>query len=544
MDIIKARKRTKNTIKNRLVTLLIKTLYQVRKGINSATYTCANFFIDREVTQRKFAALMKVRSDRSEYNNAIPVSKGLIAVSGFMTHSGVQVGSFLHKHKRAVVTGFSVACCAVIISTVVVDNMTVYEYSYKGQLLGVVKNETELKKAIESLEGMQTEEDGPKIVIDEEKDIVVVKKTRSFGEEPIKVDSEKEVINNITKLEDVQVQAFELTINGTAYGELATKEEAEGLLDDIKTYMTGETDFEKYKEAEFVENVGIKEVTTAKINIDNVEVVYGTILGGTLNIETYVVKKGDTLYDIARNNGVTQDDLEAWNPGIHSTVIHAGDEIKLQDQSSMLNVRTLETSTYEVEIPFETDYEYDDSMFEEHEETLVVGVVGKRTVEGDIVRLNGVETERIELSSTTTVEPSRQLVKKGTLKEPPKVATGTFITPINGIITSNFGYRWGSLHDALDYGASVGTDVLASDGGEVTYAGWNGGGYGYLVRIDHGNGMSTAYAHNSQVIVSVGERVYQGQHIAESGNTGYSTGPHLHFSIFKNGVAQDPLGYL
>lgn len=89
----------------------------------------------------------------------------------------------------------------------------------------------------------------------------------------------------------------------------------------------------------------------------------------------------------------------------------------------------------------------------------------------------------------------------------------------------------------------MGTTVMAADGGTVTYAGYSGA-YGYLVTIDHQNGMETRYAHNSELLVSVGDKVYQGQSIAKSGNTGRSTGPHVHFEIRVDGVAKDPLNYL
>ena len=110
-------------------------------------------------------------------------------------------------------------------------------------------------------------------------------------------------------------------------------------------------------------------------------------------------------------------------------------------------------------------------------------------------------------------------------------------------VTSEFGQRWGRLHAGLDLGCPVGSNVRAADGGTVIQAGYHPS-YGYLVVIDHQNGMETYYAHNSQLLVSVGDKVYQGQQIAESGNTGRSTGPHCHFEIHVNGSAVNPRNYL
>ena len=116
--------------------------------------------------------------------------------------------------------------------------------------------------------------------------------------------------------------------------------------------------------------------------------------------------------------------------------------------------------------------------------------------------------------------------------------------PIGGVLTSGFGSRWGTTHKGIDLGAPAGTPVHAADGGVVTFAGWNNGGYGYLVRISHENGLETYYAHNSRVAVSAGDRVYQGQVISYVGSTGDSTGNHLHFQVEKNGAVINPLLYL
>lgn len=127
--------------------------------------------------------------------------------------------------------------------------------------------------------------------------------------------------------------------------------------------------------------------------------------------------------------------------------------------------------------------------------------------------------------------------------------TGSLGWPLNGPITSPFGYRvhpiFGRVigHTGIDIGIDEGTLVHAADGGTVVGAGWYSG-YGYTVVIDHGNGMSTLYAHNSAVNVSEGQAVSKGQVVAYSGNTGNSTGPHLHFEVRVNGDPVDPMGYL
>jgi murein DD-endopeptidase MepM/ murein hydrolase activator NlpD len=118
-----------------------------------------------------------------------------------------------------------------------------------------------------------------------------------------------------------------------------------------------------------------------------------------------------------------------------------------------------------------------------------------------------------------------------------------FIWPVNGPITSPFGQRWGRLHAGVDIGAGFGTPIHAAASGTVIHAGWLGG-YGNLVVVDHGGGLSTAYAHQQRIYVGVGAAVGQGQVLGEVGSTGYSFGAHLHFEVRVNGSPVDPLGYL
>lgn len=124
------------------------------------------------------------------------------------------------------------------------------------------------------------------------------------------------------------------------------------------------------------------------------------------------------------------------------------------------------------------------------------------------------------------------------------------IWPTNGDVTSRFGWRsspwgWGSgdWHPGIDIANSTGTEIVATADGEVTHSGWFSG-YGKMIEIDHGNGIVTIYGHNSQTLVSSGQRVKKGQVIAYMGSTGYSTGPHLHYEVRVNGTAVNPASFL
>jgi len=118
-----------------------------------------------------------------------------------------------------------------------------------------------------------------------------------------------------------------------------------------------------------------------------------------------------------------------------------------------------------------------------------------------------------------------------------------FIWPVNGTVVSGFGWRWGRMHEGIDISATTGTPIWAAAAGTVIHAGWLGG-YGNLVVVDHGNGLATAYAHASAILVGVGQQVSQGETLSLVGSTGNSSGPHLHFEVRVNGAAVDPLFYL
>jgi len=154
------------------------------------------------------------------------------------------------------------------------------------------------------------------------------------------------------------------------------------------------------------------------------------------------------------------------------------------------------------------------------------------------------EIDALEEQSAALAERIRQAQQQSS-SVPVVVPSGSGVLgwPVSGPVTSGFGLRWGRMHEGIDIAVAEGTPVRAAGAGTVIYAGWMGG-YGNLVVVDHGNGLSTAYAHNSSLGVGVGQSVTAGQVVSYSGNTGNSTGPHVHFEVRVNGSAVDPLGYL
>ena len=125
-------------------------------------------------------------------------------------------------------------------------------------------------------------------------------------------------------------------------------------------------------------------------------------------------------------------------------------------------------------------------------------------------------------------------------------STTPSLWPARGDVSSPFGLRWNGsdFHPGIDIANDMGTPIVATADGTVVTAGWNAGGYGNMVDIDHGNGVLTRYGHAMQVVVTQGQYVRRGQVIAYMGSTGYSTGPHVHYEVRINGRPVNPISYL
>ena len=218
-------------------------------------------------------------------------------------------------------------------------------------------------------------------------------------------------------------------------------------------------------------------------------------------------------------------------------IISTNDALSSYENGSSIDVIT--TSTYNCDEMYDAEIEYvdDDSSYRGINTTIQEGVQGYRNATYTIYYLNGEETDRLLTDSVVYQEAVPEIIAQGTI-EPP-----AFVQPCEGGINSYFGYRWGTLHRGIDYGATYGSDVWASAAGTVTQIAYEYG-WGNYVLIDHGNGIETRYAHLSGFNCYVGQYVEQFQVIGFCGSTGNSTGPHVHFEIQINGSVVDPLAYI
>ncbi|WP_035764409.1 M23 family metallopeptidase [Butyrivibrio sp. NC2002] len=309
---------------------------------------------------------------------------------------------------------------------------------------------------------------------------------------------------------------------------------------DFEDYDLGLMNIDFGDKVEVVESyLPVSEITDIQTAIDEV----------TKDKETnqiYEIQPGDTLGIIAENFNLTLDDLVAMNETIETaeSTIRVGDEIIVTVPEPELSVVYTKQEYYEEDYEADVIYIDNDSWYTTKSEVVQEPSAGHRKVVAQITYENNSETQREIQKEEVTYEAVPKIVERGTIVPP------TYIKPISGgRLSSGFGRRKAptkgasSFHKGVDWATPVGTAVMASNAGVVTRAGW-GRGYGYVVYISHADGRETRYGHLSKILVKPGQSVSQGEKIALSGNTGVSTGAHLHFEILIGGSQVNPLSYL
>lgn len=212
-------------------------------------------------------------------------------------------------------------------------------------------------------------------------------------------------------------------------------------------------------------------------------------------------------------------------------------------KNAYLTVKTVGFVSETEPIDYGIDYEETTTLYEGEEKVKSEGKEGEKAIVYQVEMQNGIVIASAEASEAVLTEPQDQVVLIGT-RNIPSLDSLFLQNPTRGTLTSRFGERWNRLHKGIDIGAEGGTPITASEGGTVVYSQYNDHGYGNLVKVSHGNGIETWYAHCSELLVAEGDAVEKGEEIALVGSTGNSTGNHLHFEVRVNGEAVNPLFYV
>lgn len=297
----------------------------------------------------------------------------------------------------------------------------------------------------------------------------------------------------------------------------------------------------------FAERVEVAQAYLPDSQLTDMNVAVEEVIKEQETATEYTIVSGDTLSEISLKVNIPIDKIIELNSDKLESVntpIRVGDTLIITVPEPELSVMHTERNYYEEIYDAPIEYIDVDTWYTTQTEVIQQPSAGFRKVVADETYENEKLIARDIVKEEVLMEAVAKIVKRGT-KTPP-----TFIKPISGgRATSGFGYRKAptkgatSNHKAQDWATPVGTTVVASCGGVVEKAGW-GKGYGYCIYINHEDGSQTRYAHLSKVLVKAGQTVKQGEKIALSGNTGVSTGPHLHFEILINGVQRNPLNYI
>lgn len=265
---------------------------------------------------------------------------------------------------------------------------------------------------------------------------------------------------------------------------------------------------------------------------------------GLSNALTQILQDAKARYDETTTTTFNND--VRVETGVYSVSSLMSAQTLVESAKQNFSIRLETDLVTEYAVPYDTFYEYDGTLPDTHKEVLKPGKNGTQSVFSRLVYVDGMLVDNVVQSATIIEEPITAVVRVGTQLS--YEGTGEFLWPVpyTHYITSPFGPRWGTIHKGIDISWSGihGQDIVASDSGTVTWAGYDNSGYGYYVIIDHGNGYKTLYGHACAVYVSIGDKVRKGDTIAGVGSTGYSTGDHLHFEIIKNGVEMDPQLYV
>lgn len=373
--------------------------------------------------------------------------------------------------------------------------------------------------------------------------------------------ADESTLRQLDRLITVRAVGVELVVDGQVMGVVRDKEKANEILDQVKQkYLPP-----KKKEPQvsilsappiesappgttelvsdgFVQQVELKSRDIEPSELSDPDELVKKLLTGDVKPTIYTVEKGDCVSCIAKKFNIPRSMIYQNNPWIQDDRIKVGQQLDLTILQPTLAVKTLERVTENQEVQYDTVYQTDDSLRQGVTQTITPGKNGLKKVTYLLTKVNGLPVEEEMVDEQLLEEPVSAVAKKGT-KVVLGEGTGKFSWPVvSPKISSSYGRRWGTMHKGIDITGK--SSILAADNGVIIYAGNKGDGYGNKIIIDHKNGYQTVYGHLSKFNTSRGKIVEKGEKIGIMGDTGDSTGVHLHFEVHKNGVIENPIKYL
>ena len=424
------------------------------------------------------------------------------------------------------------------------QHYTVYEYAYNGRVLGYVKSEDSVVGLLDVAgDHMSSNNNGARIKFIAGNNVTFRKVSAAEKD----LDDADTVMNKLTYMTDIEVSAYGVYQDGKLLTVVETRGTADSLVKETLAHYKKPVKGMKLEQIKFAKKVEVKQLDVMLTSVQSKKQASEQLLnGGNINM-SHIIKEGESINSVAKKYDVNVKDMSGKNSEQSVNNLKPGDLVNMEKKVSPLEVKTVENGKMSETIPYETEKQETKDLYKGESLVAQEGVDGRQIISGTITKVNGKEVNRNIKHKEVVVQPIKKIVKVGINDKPKTASSGSYAVPIknNYVINSNgkFGSRWGRMHEGLDFSCPTGTPIYAADGGTITKAGTFGG-YGNCVIIKHDNGQETLYGHCSKINVSVGDKVYKGQVVANVGNTGRSTGSHLHFEVHVGGKAVDPWSYI
>ncbi|MBH0164622.1 M23 family metallopeptidase [Fictibacillus sp. 7GRE50] len=437
---------------------------------------------------------------------------------------------------------------------------TVYHVYVDGKKVGTVREESVVDETVDQI--LQQAKGRKNNFAFAVRESIELKPEKMFRPE---FDNE-EVRENLKKQLTVEVEAYRLVVGGQTVAYVSSKKEAKDTLLKLKLEHVSKAeldDIEKKKaeneklevpdlkpgerkvvDIDFSAPVLIQKAQTSISKLVTVDDAISSLKEGSLHKKEHVVQKGETVQSILEKYHLTMDQLFTLNPRLMLVpVVRTGQAVTVTEKEPYTEVLVYEATRVQNELPFQVEKQEDSTLEKGQIKTVQKGQVGLEDITYTTRKADSKVLQKEILEKKQVKAPVTEIQKIGT-KVIPSKGTGTLSWPaVGGYISSHKGTRWGKEHKGMDIARPSERSILAADNGKVVSAGWDGD-YGNKIIIDHNNGMRTIYAHLDSISVSSGDVVQKGSKIGVMGSTGQSTGVHLHFEVYENGVLKDPADFV
>ena len=412
---------------------------------------------------------------------------------------------------------------------------------YNGKEIGIIDSEADFEKAQREVQ--------QRISYLDSDEVMTMSANFSLKKlsDDVKFISADQLANEMLASSDEELtEAFGIYIDGRFIGAVKDKTPVQDALDKnlINFHVDGVVKDVNYrKKVEYTQGIYLaKSLMEEQAAID-------LLTSSTKKKAVYVTQSGDNKVTVCQKYNMTLDEFSKLNPKADST-LKPGTLINVTETERYLPIQYVKEYTMPSFLDYETIEIETSALNLGARQLLVKGEMGEKVTDVEVTYVDGIERARKTIRTRIVKQPVVEQVGIGTYSAQPgpmntieMTGTGQFAWPVDGGWVSDV-FISDRNHKGLDIAADVGTNIYAGGDGVVVSAGWNPGGYGYFVQIDHQDGFQTVYAHMSSVLVAVGQPVIRGQLIGLIGSTGNSTGPHCHFEVRYQNVCFNPADFL